>query len=54
MSISLIFRAVIVALSLAGIAGTSVAVALSLIPPFYFLACMMVFMSCGLVAIADI
>lgn len=54
MSISLILRAIIVALSLAGIASTSVAVALSLIPVFYFLACIMVFMFCGLVAISDI
>ena len=54
MSISLILRAIIVALSLAGIAYISVAFALALVPTFYAVASLMVFMFCGLVAIADI
>jgi len=54
MPVALILRSIIVALSFAGIAYTSVAVALSLIPPFYFFA--LSWFSCvtGLVAIADI
>ena len=54
MSISIVLRAIIVALSLAGIAYNSVAFALSLIPPFYALSTLAVFVFCGLVAIADI
>ena len=54
MSISIILRAIIVALSLAGIAYISVAFDLSLVPPFYALSALSVFVICGLVAIADI
>ena len=54
MSISLILRAIIVALSLAGIAYISIAAALSLVPLFYAVCSLMVFTFCGLVAIADI
>ena len=54
MNIALILRAVITGLSLAGIAYITVAFALALVPFFYFACSLMVFMFCGLVAIADI
>ena len=54
MSISIILRAIIVALSLAGVAWVSVAIALSLVPTFHAVASLMVFLWCGLVAIADV
>ena len=54
MSISIVLRAIIVALSLAGVAWVSLAIALSLVPPFYALSALAVFVFCGLVAIADI
>lgn len=54
MSMSLIFRAVIVALSLAGVAYVTVAIALSLVPVFYAWCLLSLCVVMGLVAIEDI
>lgn len=53
-NIAFILRAVIVALSLVGVAWVSVALALALVPTFYAFSSLAVFVATGLVAIADI